>query len=102
MLSPVSVLRNDRTVRKSHLVLLDVQRDLPGNLVARLVETRIGPAGPNLFELGVNVPLAAIFHLENALLVFAADLTLEGDVERGLAGTNVVTEVEARHNRAAR
>ena len=72
-----------------------MQGQLPGDLVARLVETGECPAGINVFELRVDVPPIPVLHLEDTLLIFAADLAQVDNAKRRWAGTNGMIEGEA-------
>ena len=84
--------RKGGRVGKRHLVFLHVQCQLPGDLVGGLIETRVCPPRPDVLKLRIDVPLAAILHLEDALHVLATDLALIGDVQPGSAGAYWVRE----------
>ena len=80
--------RNQRRVGESSVLFRDVQAELPWHLVRGLVKTGKRLPGSNGFKLRVDVPAAAVLHLENALHVFAADLAFVLDVDFRSAGAD--------------
>ena len=84
-----------RRVRESVIVLRNLERELPGHLVRRLVEAREGLSRRDVFELRIDVPPVAVLDLENALHILAADLAFVVDVECRCARLNRLVERES-------
>jgi len=79
-----------------------VERELPGHLVARLVEAGEHAPREDRFELRVDVPLVAFFDAEGADQLAVAQLAAVFQAQGGPAGLQRRVALQADELRAAR
>jgi hypothetical protein len=101
-LTGFGLLRDGRRVRQGHEAVGHVQRDLPRDLEARLVEAREPAPGRDGLELGEEVPLPLFLLGEDAFDLGAVDLAAVVDAEGAGARQEGRVRYEAHELRASR
>ena len=95
-------LRGDRRVGERHLVLRDVERELPGDLEPRLIEAGEGAPGIERLELRVDVPVRADLAPEQPRPLLLGHLPPVGDVQPDRARTDEAVKGKTDEILAAR